>query len=251
LYRSPIIIEAFFARFTAHCAPQSVERSDRIAGKEATRGPRRLKGLVIGTQGEGEHPAAGSRCRSLGKKYRTTRDCTSCPSCPRTRRCLGCGGGCACSRVHPHRATRELRGLQGLDTVWGSVPKLLESLRFSGARTTSGVVRRTFALGVLRAPSGAHGGRMPTTSLLTRYSTACPCAQFSKANQKATSTTKSSFPHCILCQSLFSFSFSRVLEFCLFEKNQHHPIEYLRNGERFVKNAETRALTNKVILSYL
>jgi hypothetical protein len=164
---------------------------------------------------------------------------------------LGAGGGCACSRVHPHRATRELRGLQGLDTVWGSVPKLLESLRFFGARTTSGVVRRTFALGVLRVPSGAHGGRMPTTSLLTRYSTACPCAQFSKANQKATSTTKSSFPHCILCQSLFSFSFSRVLEFCLFEKNQHHPIEYLRNGERFVKNAETRALTNKVILSYL
>jgi hypothetical protein len=30
---------------------------------------------------------------------------------------------------------------------------------------------------------------MPTTSLLTRYSTACPCAQFSEANQKATSTT--------------------------------------------------------------
>ena len=44
---------------------------------------------------------------------------------------------------------------------------------------------------------------MPTTSLLTRYSTACPCAQFSEANQKATSTTKSSFPHCILSLSLF------------------------------------------------
>jgi len=213
-------------------------------------GPHEVRRVVLAPRearvDPGGAPARARRLRGLLEG-----GCTSCPSCPRTRRCLGCGGGCACSRVHPHRATRELRGLQGLDTVWGSVPKLLESLRFSGARTTSGVVRRTFALGVLRAPSGAHGGRMPTTSLLTRYSTACPCAQFSKANQKATSTTKSSFPHCILCQSLFSFSFSRVLEFCLFEKNQHHPIEYLRNGERFVKNAETRALTNKVILSYL
>jgi hypothetical protein len=28
---------------------------------------------VMSTQGDGEHPAAGSRRRSLGKKYRTTR----------------------------------------------------------------------------------------------------------------------------------------------------------------------------------
>ena len=63
---------------------------------------------------------------------------------------------------------------------------------------------------LLLTPSGAHGGRMPTTSLLTRYSTACPCAQFSEANQKATSTTKSSFPHSILWLSLFAafFAFS-------------------------------------------
>ena len=137
----------------------------------------------------GEHPhVLGGRVVCLLEG-----GCTSCPSCPRTRRCLGCGGGCACSRVHPHRATRELRGLQGLHTVWGSVPKLLESLRFFGARTTSGVVRRTFALGVLRAPSGAHGGRMPTTSLLTRYSTACPCAQFSEATKKPQAREKVRF----------------------------------------------------------
>jgi hypothetical protein len=71
-YRSLILIAAFFARPTALCAPQRVERSDPIARTEATRGPRRLKGLVMGTQGDGEHPAAGSRRRSLGKKYRTT-----------------------------------------------------------------------------------------------------------------------------------------------------------------------------------
>ena len=71
-YRSPILIAAFFARPTALCAPQCVERSDPIARTEATRGPRRLKWLVMGTQGEGDRPAAGSRRRSLGKKYRTT-----------------------------------------------------------------------------------------------------------------------------------------------------------------------------------
>jgi len=42
-----------------------------------------------------------------------------------------------------------------------------------------------------RAPSGAHGGRMPTTSLLTHYSTACPCsAQFSEAHQKRNKARK-------------------------------------------------------------
>jgi hypothetical protein len=71
-YRSPILIAAVFARPTSLCAPQRVERSDPIARMEATRGPRRLKGLVMGTQGDGERPAAGSRRRSLGEKYRTT-----------------------------------------------------------------------------------------------------------------------------------------------------------------------------------
>ena len=70
-----MLIAAFFARPMALCAPQCVERSDPIARTEATRGPRRLKGLVMSTQGDGEHPAAGSRRRSLGKKYRTTYDC--------------------------------------------------------------------------------------------------------------------------------------------------------------------------------
>ena len=60
-YRSPILIAAVFARPTSLCAPQRVERSDPITRTEATRGPRRLKGLVIGTQGEGDRPAAGSR----------------------------------------------------------------------------------------------------------------------------------------------------------------------------------------------
>jgi len=49
-----MLIAAFFARPTALCAPQCVEpeRSDPIAQArtEATRGPRRLKGLVVGTQ---------------------------------------------------------------------------------------------------------------------------------------------------------------------------------------------------------
>ena len=51
-----------------------------------------------------------------------------------------------------------------------------------------------------------HGGRMPTTSLLTRYSTAYPCAQFSEANQKATSTTKS-FVSSLHSLSITFFSF--------------------------------------------
>ena len=72
VYLSPILIEAFFARPTALCAPQCVERSDQIEGTEATRGPRRLKGLVTGSQGHGEHPAAASRRRIFGKKFTTT-----------------------------------------------------------------------------------------------------------------------------------------------------------------------------------
>jgi hypothetical protein len=53
LYRSPIPIDAFFARTTALCAPQRVKRSGQIEGKEGTCGPRRPKGLVMGTQGAG------------------------------------------------------------------------------------------------------------------------------------------------------------------------------------------------------
>ena len=42
--------DSFCARATALCAPHGVERSgsDQIAGTGATRGPRRLKGLVAG-----------------------------------------------------------------------------------------------------------------------------------------------------------------------------------------------------------
>ena len=61
-YRSTILIDAFFARPTALCAPQRVERSDQIEGTEATRGPRRLKGFVMAAQGHGEYPAAASGC---------------------------------------------------------------------------------------------------------------------------------------------------------------------------------------------
>ena len=75
-YRSPILIAHFFARPTALCAPQCVERSDQIAGTEATCGPRRLKGLVMGTQCDRDRPAAGRVAayvrRTLGEKYRTT-----------------------------------------------------------------------------------------------------------------------------------------------------------------------------------
>ena len=72
-YRSPILIDAFFARPTALCAPKCVERSGQIEGTEGTCGPRRPKGLVVATQGHGEHPAAASRRQTLGKKYRTTK----------------------------------------------------------------------------------------------------------------------------------------------------------------------------------
>ena len=48
----------FFARPTALCAPQRVERPGQIEGTEATCGPRRPKGFVMAAQGHGEHPAA-------------------------------------------------------------------------------------------------------------------------------------------------------------------------------------------------
>ena len=49
-YRSPILIDAFFARPTALCAPQRVEHSDQIEGTEATCGPRRRQGFVMAAQ---------------------------------------------------------------------------------------------------------------------------------------------------------------------------------------------------------
>jgi len=42
----------------------------------------------------------------------------------------------------------------------------------------------TFALPSERAPFGAHGGRVPTTSLLTRYSTACDAPDHELSFQK-------------------------------------------------------------------
>ena len=75
VYNSPILIDALFGcpwRSARHIAWSS---SDQIEGTEATRGPRRPKGLVMATQGRGEHPAAASRRGTLGKKYRTTRCC--------------------------------------------------------------------------------------------------------------------------------------------------------------------------------
>jgi hypothetical protein len=57
---------------------------------------------------------------------------------------------------------------------------LLQSLYFLAPS------RRTLIIALSeRATFGSHGGRVPTTSLLTRYFTVFPCAQ------KATSATKS------------------------------------------------------------
>ena len=59
----------------ALCAWSSSDQPARSGARtrEATCGPRRPKVLVMGTQGHGEHPAAASRRRTLGTKYRTTR----------------------------------------------------------------------------------------------------------------------------------------------------------------------------------
>jgi len=75
------------------------------------------------------------------------------------------------------------------------------------ARTTSGVVRRTFRLGA-SSDWRTWRPRAHTTSLLTRYSTAfAHVLSLQKRSKNATSTTKSSFPHCvcILWLSLFFF----------------------------------------------
>ena len=72
VYNSPILIEAFFARPWRSARHSAWSSSDQIGGTEATRDPRRPKGLVMVTQGHGEHPAAASRRRTLGKKFTTT-----------------------------------------------------------------------------------------------------------------------------------------------------------------------------------
>eukprot|EP00964_Phaeocystis_antarctica_P104283 scaffold69424_cov65-Phaeocystis_antarctica.AAC.3 len=56
VYNSPILIEAFFARPWRSARHSAWSSSDQIGGTEATRGPRRPKVLVMGTQGHGEHP---------------------------------------------------------------------------------------------------------------------------------------------------------------------------------------------------
>ena len=78
VYNSPILIEAFFARPWRSARHSAWSSSDQIGGTEATRDPRRPKGLVMVTQGHGEHPAAASRRRTLGKKFTTTKLCLVC-----------------------------------------------------------------------------------------------------------------------------------------------------------------------------
>ena len=55
-----------------HGALVSRQSACGALGTEATCGPRRPNGLVVLTQGRSEHPAAASRSRTLGKKYRTS-----------------------------------------------------------------------------------------------------------------------------------------------------------------------------------
>ena len=61
------------ARPAALCPPQSEERSDQIRGTGATRGPRRRKVPVMGSQAHGGHPAAASRPGTLSYKFITTK----------------------------------------------------------------------------------------------------------------------------------------------------------------------------------
>ena len=70
MYDGLALLEALYPPPTARRTPQCVERSDQIRGTEATRDPRQLKGLVTGSQGHGVHPAAASRRKTLGKKFR-------------------------------------------------------------------------------------------------------------------------------------------------------------------------------------
>jgi hypothetical protein len=93
-----------------------------------------------------------------------------------------------------------------------------------GARTTSGVVRRTFALGASSfwRTWRPHAHHFSADSLFHGLPM---CSVFREANQKATSTTKSSFPHCILI-SLALASFFFALEFIREQTNTTPPYTY-------------------------
>jgi hypothetical protein len=51
---------------------------------------------------------------------------------------------------------------------------------------------------------------MPTTSLLTRYSTACPCAQFSEATKKPQAREKVRFLTAFSVNHFFFFQMSEL-----------------------------------------
>ena len=53
--------------------PQGEERSDQIEAAGTTCGPRRPKGLVVGSQAHGGSPAAASRPRTPSYKFTTTK----------------------------------------------------------------------------------------------------------------------------------------------------------------------------------
>ena len=80
--------------------PQCEERSDQIGGAGATRGPRRPKRLVMGSQGHGNNPAAASRPRTLTYKFTTTRLRTLTPPPPHSPRAPFAVTTCAPSVPH-------------------------------------------------------------------------------------------------------------------------------------------------------
>ena len=88
------------ARPAALCPPQSEERSDQIRGTGATRGPRRRKVPVMGSQAHGGHPAAASRPGTLSYKFITTRLRTLTPPPPHARRAPLAVTTCAPSVPH-------------------------------------------------------------------------------------------------------------------------------------------------------
>jgi hypothetical protein len=80
--------------------PQSEERSDQIRGTGVTRGPRRPKGPVMGSQAHGGHPAAASRPGTPTYKFITTRLRTLTPPPPHARRAPLAVTTCAPSAPH-------------------------------------------------------------------------------------------------------------------------------------------------------
>ena len=72
MYRSPILVETFFAPPTARRTPQGVEHSDPILGTRLTRGPRRIERHVMSSQDHRGHPADTSVGKGLGKKFTAT-----------------------------------------------------------------------------------------------------------------------------------------------------------------------------------